>query len=177
METDEMCSINSVFLNIYSEDELRDIAVWLYTPTVPDRLKFDQMNKEGLLEAIGYDIHVLCYEMEQERQKLYEATKITPQRVYQTLEQLGIETHYLMEKLVIKWNEDDYANYRVLSQKAGNPVPVFGIYDSSVREEDKYLVTTPPSTFYPTEQEAVQALSEMIRSGQLEEGEAKVMML
>jgi hypothetical protein len=103
--------------------------------------------------------------------------KVTPKRVFDTLVQLGLETHYLMQKPIAEWDEYDSANYRALSHKAGNPTPVFGIYDSAVREEDKYFVTTPPTKFFNTEREAMDTLAELIKSGQLKEGEAKVMML
>lgn len=177
METDEVGTMDKVWLNIYTKDDLMDIAKWLYVPTVPEWLSFDEMDKEELLEAIGDDFHILSYEIEQARLELYESTKITPQSVFRTLEQLGQESHYLRDKPIAEWNEYDYSNYRVLSHKAGNPVPVFGIYDSSVSEEDKYFVTTPPPKFFTTEEEATQALSEMIKTGQHKKGEAKVMML
>lgn len=177
METDKVNQMDAVWLNIYTKDDLMDIVKWLYVPTVPERIKFDEMDKEELLEAIGDDFHILSYEIEQARLELHENTKITPQSVFNILEQLGQESHYLRDKPIAEWDEYDYSNYRVLSHKAGNPIPVFGIYDSSVSEEDKYFVTTPPPKFFTTEEEAIQALSEMIKTGQLKKGEAKVMML
>lgn len=177
MQNEKVSTIDNVFLSIYSKDELMDIIKWLHVPTVPQWLNYDQMDKEELLQAIGDDFYILSYEIDQARMELYETTKVTPQRVRATLIQLGLETHYLMEKPVTDWDEYDCANFRALSHKAGNPTPVFGIYDSSVSEEDKYIVTTPPPKFYNTEEEANNVLLKMIEKGQLKKGEAKVMML
>lgn len=177
MEADKVNTMDAVFLSIYTKDELMDIVRWAYAPTVPQWIKFDQMNEEELLEAIGDEFYILSYEIEQGRLDLHQTMKFTPKRVFDTLVQLGLETHYLMQKPIAEWDEYDSANYRALSHKAGNPTPVFGIYDSAVREEDKYFVTTPPPKFFNTEREAIDTLAELIKSGQLKEGEAKVIML
>lgn len=177
MEADKVNSLDAVWLSIYTKDELMDIIRWAYAPTVPQWIQFDKMSEQELLDAIGDDFYILAYEMEQARLDLHQTMKVTPKRVFDTLVQLGLETHYLMQKPIAEWDEYDSANYRALSHKAGNPTPVFGIYDSEVMEEDKYIVTTPPPKFYNTEREAMDTLAELIKSGQLKEGEAKVMML
>lgn len=177
MEADKVNTMDAVFLSIYTKDELMDIIRWAYAPTVPQWIQFDQMSEEELLDAIGDEFYILGFEIEQARLDLHQTMKVTPKRVFDTLQQLGLETHYLMQKPIAEWDEYDAANYRALSHKAGNPTPVFGIYDSSVREEDKYFVTTPPPKFFNTEREAMDTLAEMIKTGQLKEGEAKVMML
>lgn len=177
MEADKVNSLDAVWLSIYTKDELMDIIRWAYAPTVPQWIQFDKMSEQELLDAIGDDFYILAYEIEQARLDLHQTMKFTPKRVFDTLVQLGLETHYLMQKPIAEWDEYDSANYRALSHKAGNPTPVFGIYDSAVMEEDKYIVTTPPSKFYNTEREAMDTLAELIKSGQLKEGEAKVMML
>jgi hypothetical protein len=177
MEADKVNTMDAVFLSIYTKDELMDIIRWAYAPTVPQWIQFDQMSEEELLDAIGDEFYILSFEIEQARLDLHQTMKVTPKRVFDTLVQLGLETHYLMQKPIAEWDEYDSANYRALSHKAGNPSPVFGIYDSAVKEEDKYFVTTPPPKFFNTEREAMDTLAELIKSGQLKEGEAKVMML
>ena len=177
MEADKVNSLDAVWLSIYTKDELMDIIRWAYAPTVAQWLIYDQMSEEELLDVISDEFYILSYEIEQARLDLHQTMKVTPKRVFDTLQQLGLETHYLMQKPIAEWDEYDAANYRGLSHKAGNPTPVFGIYDSSVKEEDKYFVTTPPPKFFNTEREAMDTLAEMIKSGQLKEGEAKVMML
>lgn len=178
MESDKVNSIDAVWLNIYTKEDLMDIIKWLYVPTVPDWVKIDEMDAQQLLEEVIVDeFHILNYELEQASEELDETTKVTPKKVFDTLQQLGLGTHYLMEKIIPEWNEYDYANYRALYQKAGNPLPVYGIFDSSVKEEDKYLVTTPPPEYFNTLKEAVDELEKLIREGELKEGEAKIMML
>lgn len=177
MEADKVNTMDAVFLSIYTKDELMEIIRWAYAPTVPQWIQFDQMSEEELLDAIGDEFYILSFEIEQARLDLHQTMKVTPKRVFDTLVQLGLETHYLMQKPIAEWDEYDSANYRALSHKAGNPTPVFGIYDSAVSEEDKYFVTTPPPKFFNTEREAMDTMAELIKSGQLKEGEAKVMML
>jgi hypothetical protein len=177
MEADKVNTMDAVFLSIYTKDELMDIIRWAYAPTVPQWIQYDKMSEEELLDAIGDEFYILSFEIEQARLDLHQTMKVTPKRVFDTLVQLGLETHYLMQKPIAEWDEYDSANYRALSHKAGNPSPVFGIYDSAVKEEDKYFVTTPPPKFFNTEREAMDTLAELIKSGQLKEGEAKVMML
>lgn len=177
MEADKVNTMDAVFLSIYTKDELMEIIRWAYAPTVPQWIQFDQMSEEELLDAIGDEFYILSFEIEQARLDLHQTMKVTPKRVFDTLVQLGLETHYLMQKPIAEWDEYDSANYRALSHKAGNPTPVFGIYDSAVMEDDKYFVTTPPPKFFNTEREAMDTLAELIKSGQLKEGEAKVMML
>lgn len=177
MEADKTNSLDAVWLNIYTKDELMDIIRWAYAPTVPQWIAFEQMSEQELLNAIGDDFYILTYEIEQARLELHQTMKFTPKRVFDTLQQLGLETHYLMQKPIAEWDEYDSSNNRALSHKAGNPTPVFGIFDSSVNEEDKYIVTTPPLKFYNTEEQANNALLKMIEKGQLKKGDAKVMML
>ena len=177
MESDKVNTLDALWLNIYTRDDLMDIVKWLYVPTVPEWMRFDEMDSEELLEAIGDEFHLLSFELEQASEELAETTKVTPKKVYDVLQQLGLETHYLMEKPVHEWNEYDYANYRALYQKAGNPLPLFGIFDSMVRPEDKYFVTTPPAKFFHSEREANAELEKLIREGELKVGEAKIMML
>ena len=177
MEADKVNSVDAVWLNIYTKDELMDIIRWAYAPTVPQWITYEQMSEQELLDVIESDFYILAYEIEQTRLELHQTMKVTPKRVFDTLVQLGLETHYLMQKPIADWDEYDSANYRAISHKAGNPSPVFGIYDSAVEEEDKYFVTTPPPKFFNTEREAMDTLAELIKSGQLKEGEAKVMML
>ncbi len=177
MESDKVNNIDPIFLNLYNKSELMDIIKWLYAPAVPDWIQFDEMDEEGLLEAIGDDYHILNYELHKASEELSDSVNISPKAVHNTLQNLGMETHYLMEKVIAEWNEYDYANYRALSLKAGNPFPLYGIFDRSVKEADKYRVTTPPPQFYETEKEAMNALRKMVADGTLQKGKAKIMML
>jgi hypothetical protein len=178
MERDKVNCIHPFFLSIYSKQDLKEILLWMYgTEGVPLGIDPDLMDKEALLETIGDDYYLLSYELQTAANELAAAVKPTQAALCKIVKQLGLEGHYLMDKLISDWDDYDYSNYRALSFKAGNPVPVYGIFDRDVPEENKYLVTTPPSRLYNTEKEAAEALQALIQKGTLKAGEAKVLML
>ena len=80
--------------------------------------------------------------------------EVTPKKLSKILDQLGMFTHYLATKDIWLWDKYDYSNYRSLAHKAGLRDKVYSIYRSDVSEEDKYRVTTHPSLFFDTEEEA-----------------------
>jgi hypothetical protein len=84
--------------------------------------------------------------------------------VHTLLSFLGREPHYLAVKPLLQWDEYDWANYQSLERKATKRLTqVFAVYSDTVLEEDKYLVTTKPTQFYPTYQEADQSRNELLR--------------
>ena len=85
--------------------------------------------------------------------------------VHTLLSFLGREPHYLASKPLLQWDEYDWANYQSLERKATKRLTqVFAVYSDTVLEEDKYLVTTKPTQFYPTYEEADQSRNELLRS-------------
>lgn len=175
MESDKVNQMDAVWLNIYAKEDLIDIIKWLYVPTVPEWIKLDEMDEEELLEAIGDDFHILSYEIEQARLELYENTKFTYKSVFDTLHQLGLDNHYLMTKPLAQWDDYDKSNYSTLYQKAGKPTPFYGIFNSTVKEEDKYL--TPPIELHESEFGAQSALFLILATQPVEGTELKIMML
>ena len=75
------------------------------------------------------------------------------------------ESHYLAQKSVDHWDSYDTSNYRSLSLKTGTTKKVFGVFTSDVLAEDVYAVTTKPSYFFDTEQEAGQEINNIIAEG------------
>jgi hypothetical protein len=75
--------------------------------------------------------------------------------VHTLLSFLRLEPHYLAAKPLEQWDEYDWANYQSLEWKATRRLTqVFAIYSDDVREEDKYVVTTKPTVFYASLEEA-----------------------
>lgn len=88
-----------------------------------------------------------------------EDSKIIQEDVVYMLHHLGCYTHYLCTKPITSWDEYDFSNYHSLKQKATNSVKrVFGLFSDSVEECDKYVVQTPPSVYYDTHEEALEAV-------------------
>ncbi len=80
--------------------------------------------------------------------------EVTTKKLMDILNQLGLCSHYLATKEIWKWDKYDYSNYRALKLKAGIKDRVFAIYTSDVKEEDRYRVTTMPTFFFETKEEA-----------------------
>ena len=76
-----------------------------------------------------------------------------------------METHYLGQTEIEKWDEYDWSNYMHLKRRATSSIKrVYGLYSQSVDPELKYEVTTPPAQFYDTYQEAEEAIPEHQKS-------------
>lgn len=72
---------------------------------------------------------------------------------------LNQHTHYLCTKDIGTWDTYDWSNFNSLRQKATRSVKrVFALFSDSVQEENKYNVETPPSIFYETMEEALDAV-------------------
>ncbi|KGL59147.1 hypothetical protein [Polaribacter sp. Hel1_85] len=84
--------------------------------------------------------------------------KPKPTEVERILKQLSLYTHYLATKEISKWDSYDYSNFSSLNRKAGVSKKVFAIFTSDVTNEDKYIVTTAPTFFFDTEEEAQEEL-------------------
>lgn len=166
--------VSPIFASILSKEELQSIVQWAYVDQVPEEYVLETMDKQQLLEAIGSDFYILSYFIDQWKKEIEE--KITPEKVYEVLSQLQLETHYLLSKLLSDWDSYDYANFKALSRKAGTPEPLFAVFESSVQEEDKYI-SVPLSQYYSTEWEATSKKSLLISEEQFEEHQLQILSL
>ncbi len=88
-----------------------------------------------------------------------EDSKVIQEDVVFMLHHLGCYTHYLCTKPIASWDEYDFSNYHSLKRKATSSVKrVFGLFSDSVEECDKYIVYSPPSKYYETHEEALEAV-------------------
>lgn len=75
------------------------------------------------------------------------------------LDHLGQHSHYLRNKPLNQWDEYDSSNYNSLKRKATSSIKrVFALFCDTVKEEDKYIVESPPKVFYDTLEEALEAV-------------------
>lgn len=109
---------------------------------------------KGLSQSEKFDVLVqYCYTFAQQSESM------TQEDVVVLLSFLGKETYYLMHKKVDEWDEYDRSNFHSLERKATRRLKrVFALFDDSVDEKDKYTVQTPPSFFYETHEEALEAV-------------------
>lgn len=173
---DNVDAISTKWLKIYNKQELKSIVKWLFMQKVPQEMDLDTMDEEELLGTIGDEYHILSYLLHEMDQELIAFENPTEQSVSELLEQLTHQTHYLASKPITEWDGYDLSNYQSLARKAGNPIPLYGVFDADVTEEQKYLVTL-PGNLYHSQEEALQLLSSLVKKKQFEENEMKVMML
>lgn len=174
MRTNSWGTIHPVFIHILSQEELQAIVKWLYADKSIEELEVSTKDKKELLALIGDDLHILSFTIERWNESLQ--GKITYEKVYEVLYQLGLETHYLMTKEIEHWDEYDYSNFKSLCRKAGTPEPLFAVFESSVPEEDKYI-SVPLSKYHNSKWEAQVQLSYLLVKENLQEHQLKIMSL
>lgn len=169
-------TVNPIFLQLFTKEELLEILSWLYHGNIPQTYKPSEMISEEVLDAIASERSILLYIvqlLDNEKERDY---VVDTNNVHATLKQLGLQTHYLADKPIPDWDEYDKSNFESLLKKAGKLTPRFGIFDANVKEEDKYSCTTPAKR-YTTEWEAQMMLALLIAEAGFCDGELKVMEL
>jgi hypothetical protein len=169
--------IDHFFTNFFTTDELKDIVHALYSGPVLAVYDTERMSKTELLGAIGSNGAILTYFLDRWDEETRELVALNIQAVHETLKQLGVYTHYLLCKDLSQWDRYDLSNYRALQVKAGRVVQVFGIYDSSIKQEEVNVVDTPPNRFYDSRELAQTAMQEMIEGGQFDPDELHILPL
>ena len=174
MQNNTSGTINPVFMHILNQEELQDIVKWLHGDKLSDKETLNTKSKEELLDLVGDDFHILCFTVQKWNDALKE--KVTYQKVYEILYQLGLETHYLMTKEIETWDEYDHSNFKSLSKKAGTCQPLYAVFKALTCEEDKYTCA-PLSKYYNSKWEAQVQLSYLLVKEHLEEHQLKIIIL
>jgi hypothetical protein len=118
-----------------------------------------------LLQLLNDDANVLAYVIEQWKSNINLVPKLTQTEVDDFFERMPISIHYLRDKPVAEWDDYDVSNYYFILYKHGKTRRVFAIYTSDVKEEDKYVVSTQPSFFFDTREEAEEELERCYEQG------------
>lgn len=153
--------LDAFFEDFFSEDEIITILKSKFGNNVDGHLKVVRLNKEQLLEYLS-DADVLNYFLNAWNTEIEENKAITPVEVFRTLEQLGLQTHYLASKSVADWDAYDFSNYRSLSGKAGKVYTIYGLYETDVKEEDIEQVDSHPKRFFETYKDAEKELQYLL---------------
>ena len=156
IESQEDNRISSKLSCLFSKKELVEIVLWLYT----NFKETDVIHKTSaeLLTLIGDDANILSFIIEQWKKKMSSVPKLTQEQVAQCFEELQLESHYLNHKAVKEWDCYDISNYYSILHKRGKIRRAYAIFTADVKEVDKHLVTTPPTLFFDTKEEAEQEL-------------------
>lgn len=172
-QQDKKQSITHNLLKYFTRDELYDLIVWLFpkTWTVESlSLKSD----EELLNLVENDLNILLYIIENLENSIIKYPKIEQVEIDNFFHRTQNEIHYLASKPVEEWDSYDVLNFRSLLLKTGTTKKVFGIFTSDVLAEDVYAVTTKPSYFFDTKEEAEAEIENIVSGGQFSKEELVV---
>lgn len=175
LESHEDHQISSEFLNLFSRKELVEMVLWLHTNY--DKSMLTEKTDAELLLLLNDDANVLAFVIEQWKSNISLVPKLTQTEVDDFFELMPISIHYLRDKPVEEWDDYDVSNYYSILYKHGKTRRVFAIYTSDVKEEDKYVVSTQPSFFFDTREEAEEELERCIGQEKFEKGDLKILSL
>lgn len=175
MENQGIQKINPVFLKYFTRSGLIDIVLWLYT-NYDKHFLADKSDLE-LLELIGDDMNVLRFTIHRWNESISSLPTMSQDEVHKFFDAIQIDPHYLRDKPVNEWDEYDVSNYYAILFKHGKTRRVFAIFTSDVEDKDKYAVTTKPSYFFDTKQEAETELKHLVKQKNFKKEDLKIMSL
>lgn len=156
-----------------TRDELIEIVMWLFHKTwTPQTLELK--SDEELFDLIGNDIGILLFIIDKLENSMISYPKFQQKDIDEFFVRTQNEIHYLASKPVDQWDEYDVSNYRSLLLKTGTTKKVFGIFTSDVLSEDVYAVTTKPSYFFDTYEEAEAEIKNIELEGQFKANELTI---
>lgn len=167
--------INPIFLKFFTRTQLIDMALWLYTNY--DKSFLADKSDTELLELIGDDINVLSYTIQRWNESITATPTMSQDEVHEFFDAIQIDPHYLRDKPVGQWDEYDVSNYYSILFRHGKTRRVFAIFTSDVEDKDKYAVTTKPSFFFDTKEEAEDELQKILNEKKFKKSDLKIMSL
>ena len=169
--------IDTLFDDFFSREELIEILKGAYFDRDLSKYTIERLDKPELLKLIGDDYFILMYLITKIEKSITASPLFSEEEKATFFENRNLETHYLYSKPTNKWDEYDVSNYYGLLWKHGKTKRVFAIFTSDVNEDDKYAVTTKPSFFFDTEDEAITEIENILKEKKFTREELKVMSL
>ncbi len=161
---------------LFTDAEIRALILWLYPKMYhPEELK--KIERSKLLKSISSNRLIMEWTINTLERNITNTLKFTQSEIVEFFSITQQEAHYLNFKPINEWDSYDFANYQNLLRKSGNGKLVYAIFTSDVKEEDKYIVTTKPSFFFDTEEEAETEMERYYNQEQNPRGSLKVMSL
>lgn len=153
LESEKQANPSPELVKLQTDSELREMIHWLYRD-VWSKNALGFMERSKLLELINGDYSILLWTIHRLEKQMTNTPSITQKDIDTFFQRTQNEIHYLASKPVEEWDEYDTSNYRSLMVKTGTTKKVFAIFTSDVLAEDVYAVTTKPSYFFDTKEEA-----------------------
>lgn len=175
IESHKEDNINPEFLNLFSRKELIDMVLWLQTNY--DKSMLIEKTDTELLKLLNDDVNVLSYVIEKWKADIIATPTLSEEEVHDFFNHFNLWSHYLKSKPVEQWDEYDVSNYYSILYKHGKTRRVYAIYTSDVKEKDKYIVSTKPSFFFDTKEEAEEELKRYYKEDLNNSGSLKIMSL
>jgi len=132
------------------------------------------MERTQLIELINDNCSVLLWTKHSLENQMIAIPNISQMDIDAYFQRTQNELHYLASKPVEHWDDYDVSNYRSLQIKTGTTKKVFAIFTSDVLAEDVYAVTTKPTYFFDTKEEAEAEIKEIVSKGKFTSDELVV---
>lgn len=176
LEKQQLNELNPMFNNFFSREELIELLEYLYLDKL-EEFHIEKLSDKELLDLIGNDASILEYYSFKLEESITATPTVSQDEVTAFFSRTYNEIHYLNSKPVAQWDAYDTSNYHSLLFKHGKTRRVFAIFTSDVNEKDKYAVTTQPSFFFDTEDEAKLEIENIVKERKFKKDELKVMSL
>jgi hypothetical protein len=163
---DKSQDLNTFFNNFFSKEELIEVLEHSFFDQDLEEHQIENLETNQLLELIGGDYFILSFLIQKIEIGITSVPKISTSEVDAFFKRTQNELHYLASKPVEDWDDYDRSNYRSLMVKTGTTKKVYAIFTSDVLAEDVYAVTTQPSYFFDTKEEAEVEIENIIAKGE-----------
>ncbi|PHS65769.1 MAG: hypothetical protein COB12_06770 [Flavobacterium sp.] len=177
LEKNQTQELNLMFTDFFSREELLDILEHSYFDRDLEEHKVETLENSDLLELIGEDYFLLTYLIDKTEKSITATPTFSEEEKKEFFELKNLETHYLYSKPSQEWDSYDISNYYSLLFKHGKTARVFAIFTSDVESEDKYAVTTKPSFFFDSKEEAETELKKIYKEQSFKKGDLKILSL
>lgn len=146
--------LHSFFTGFFTKEELIEILECSFFDQDLIEHEVETLSEEQLLELIGDDVFIVMFLIQKLESEITASPELKEKKVTEFFREKSLELHYLFSKPVLQWDKYDVANYHSLLARHGKSTCVFAIFTSDITDEQKYLVTTPPTCFFDTKEEA-----------------------
>ncbi len=151
------------FTNFFSKQELIEILEHSFFDQDLKEHDIETLSNEQLLELVGDDSFILSFLIQKLESEITSFVTQNQEEVNHFFTSIYLENHYLFSKPTLEWDSYDVSNYHSLLSKHGKSKLVFAIFTSDVTNEQKYLVTTKPTSLFDTKEEAEQELERICK--------------
>lgn len=160
-------ALSDELLEFFSDEELRQVIRHHHSDSWSSKeiASLKDLKRPALIEFILSDYALVLWTIKSIQKSMTATPNYEQGAIDEFFSHTSNEMHYLASKPVDSWDEYDKSNYRYLLIRTGTTKRVFGIYSSAVKAEDVYIVTTKPSYYFDTEEEAKAEIEKLVTTG------------